>query len=199
MTTLATVRALCTQTMSLTEGDADVVDAFINEAVRDFARDAQTNPIEYVFDTVVGQRVYDLSDVAPIGVLRFLPDNESFVEDTEEYHFTVRGLAWLEIDATPTEITTLRGWIVPRPEDLIVDADPLPFPTEYDKAIRYRACQLIGEWDRQDPNDVAMWETKYENEVRKAHVARRRAGRNYALRPSARFGGTSSYGDGLTL
>lgn len=82
---------------------------------------------------------------------------------------------------------TLTGHLLPRPAVLSQDTDTLPFDREWDRAIRYRAMQLLLEWDRQDPTEIQMFEGKYEGEVLKARRRRNRAviGGVRGLRPSS--------------
>lgn len=178
------------QTASIPVSDTAVVGEFVNEAIRDFARDAATNPSLYSVTLMAGTRVYNVD-----GLLRVLPLREG---ETPDIPYNVRGLTTIELDAAPaTTGGELTFWGVQRPAPL-TGAAAIPFPEEYHRAIRYRALQLVLEWDRQHPEDVAQWEAKYEMEVQKAKRQRSRMQRAAPLRPSRLLGG-GGYSGGLVL
>lgn len=188
----AALRKRVRETASLTTDDDVQVGAFVNEACVDFARDAATNPIRFSFNTIAGTADYDLmaAGVTPNGVIRFLPDDED-AAITHTYDFTVRGLGTLVLDPKPGAVGAVTGWLVPRPATLVLDADTPVFPSEYHRAIVYRALQLTCEWDRQDPADIQMWEGKYEAEVLKARRERTRGRTARRLTPSSKLNASS--------
>lgn len=181
------------ETASIPASEAAVVGEFVMEAVRDFARDAATNPEQVTIPLAAGQRVYTIEEGSRI--LRILPPLEG---EPARMSYRVRGLTRLELDGAPTEPTSMTVWAITRPQDL-QPLDNIPFPSLYHRAVRYRALQLVTEWDRQDDAEVGKWEAKYEGEVGKAKRHRMRINGTTGLRPSPahRLGGTR--GPGLVL
>lgn len=113
------------------------------------------------------------------GILRILGDVPFDLNDeVVANRYSVLGLSTLVLHDSPTTAEELRGWCVPRPVVLVNttdDAVALPGPREWHRAVVYRACQLVCEWDGHDDAEIAKWEAKYEGEVGKCRRSRSRA------------------------
>ena len=202
------------ETASLPSEDAATVGEFVNEAYRDFCRDAATNPERFSFTLTANDGTYPLSSIAgaDAGILRFLSIavgasgeratlvdvveldelllmSESNTTASVPTHCAFLGLDSVELYPAPSTALVLSGFYVPRPAELSADTDTPAVPLEYHRAIRYRATQLAMEWDGQA--EAPEWEQRYYSMVGAALKQRKRmsGSRPKQLKPSANLGG----------
>lgn len=199
-----TLKRRVRQSASLTTSDDDDIEDFINDAVRDFCRDAEVGARPFVFTLVADQGVYDLADLAAAltpaagGVIRFLTlfagaageraaavDIGSSLEELGSLQSggltpgrptkaVVAGFDTLVMHPTPNDAYELSGWLVPMPATMTADVDVPAVPEQYHRAIYYRAVQLAIEWDRQGDAEAKEFEGRYMGQVGFARRARSR-------------------------
>lgn len=201
---LGTLKRRVRQSASLTADDTqDVVD-FINDAVRDFCRDAEVGARPFVFPLTDGVDTYDLAVLAAgvtppaAGVIRFLSltagstgeraQQVDIVDDLEELAWlrggsstaglprkaALVGFDTLVLYPAPGTGYELSGFLVPTPTALVLDTDVPAVPEQYHRAIYYRATQLAIEWDRQGDADADKFEARYMAQVGYARKQRTR-------------------------
>lgn len=213
--TLTDMRTWVRQAANLTTSDDTQIDVLINEACRDFRRDAQTK-VEPFTDVALtaGDDTYDLTTLNAAGVLRILGikgastsgdrpwpvDVMDFQEFMDFQRFddtsgtpskiTILGLDQFQVWPVPSAGCTVSGWVVPRPATLSTGSSSPAEPAEYHRTIVYRAIQLALEWDRQPWDEVLAFEQRYLQGVGAALAARKRmAGPPKQLRPHASHAG----------
>lgn len=203
------------EALSFTTADDTRVDGYVNAGALDFRRDAQTK-VERVVDVELtgGTDVYDLTELTANGVLRIVSMtavgagagqrplplevvDAAQLDELGRYadapslpgRIAVMGLTQFVLWPTPSADVFLNGWVVPRPDALVDDADVPDEPEEYHRTIVYRAIQIGLELDRQAWDEVQAFEQRYLQGVGAALAARKRiAGKPKSLRPSTAYG-----------
>lgn len=197
---LEAMRILVREALSFTEDEDTRIDAHVNEACRDFRRDAQSK-VERFADVQLteGQSVYPLDDFVANGILRLLSVTATGagvgerpvpldVVDMAEFdalglyvgtpqrpvRIALLGLDQVALWPTPGGEVYLHGWAVPRPDELTQDTHVPDEPEEYHRTIVYRAIQLGLEFDRQSWDEVQAFEQRYLQGVGSALSARKR-------------------------